>query len=81
MKYYMLDNNDSFVYNISAYFQRLGQEVVVEHLESADITKIKKDEYSRIIISPGPGTVTVDNLFSIESYETVHHLVAEVKGI
>ncbi|WP_312650068.1 anthranilate synthase component II [Aminipila sp.] len=56
MKYYMIDNNDSFVYNLAAYFEKLGQEIIVENVDSADIAKINDKKYSGLIISPGPGT-------------------------
>lgn len=56
MKYYMIDNNDSFVYNLAAYFLKLGQDIIVENIDSAEITKINDKKYSGIIISPGPGT-------------------------
>ena len=56
MKYYILDNNDSFVYNLVAYFQKMGHEIVVENIENANILNFKKEEIKGIVISPGPGT-------------------------
>ncbi len=56
MKFYILDNHDSFVYNLAAYVQMHGADVVVETIDSADIATIDQHPYSGIIISPGPGT-------------------------
>ncbi|MCL1991289.1 MAG: aminodeoxychorismate/anthranilate synthase component II [Defluviitaleaceae bacterium] len=56
MKYYMLDNHDSFVYNLVAYFKALGHEVVVENVKEAHILNLKEAAIKGIIISPGPGT-------------------------
>lgn len=51
----MIDNNSSFVYNLAAYFEELGQEIIVGNVDSADIAKINDKKYSGIIIPPGPG--------------------------
>ena len=55
MKFYMLDNYDSFVYNLAAYFQEEGQDVIVETPDIADFSKIERESCKGIIISPGPG--------------------------
>ena len=51
----MIDNNDSFVYNLASYFEKLGQDVQVENIDSININKINVNEFNGIIISPGPG--------------------------
>lgn len=53
--YLMIDNYDSFVYNLTAYFRELGQEILV--VKSSDITLdfIEKLQPDGIVISPGPG--------------------------
>lgn len=56
MKYYMIDNNDSFVYNLAAYFEALGHEIIVENIENIDVNNLNIDNFNGIIISPGPGT-------------------------
>lgn len=53
--YFMLDNYDSFVYNLSAYFQELGQEISVKRADRVDIKRIEEIKPEGIIISPGPG--------------------------
>jgi anthranilate synthase component 2 len=52
----MIDNYDSFTYNIVQYFGELGQEVEVYRNDKITLSEIeaKKPEY--LVISPGPGT-------------------------
>lgn len=56
MKYYMVDNNDSFVYNLAAYFEELGHDIVVENINNINYHDIDIKSLKGIIISPGPGT-------------------------
>lgn len=56
MMFIMIDNYDSFVYNLSAYFQELGQDIKVIRNDKVTINELKKiEDLSGIIISPGPG--------------------------
>ena len=50
----MIDNYDSFVYNLVRYFEELGEEIVVYRNDSITISDIKKLNPDGIIISPGP---------------------------
>ena len=50
----MIDNYDSFTYNLVQYIGELGYEVVVARNDAITIEKIKRIEPSKIIISPGP---------------------------
>jgi len=55
----MIDNYDSFTYNIVQYFYDLGQEVVVKRNDEITIEDIKNMEgINAIVISPGPCTPT-----------------------
>ncbi len=56
MKILILDNYDSFVYNIAQYVGDLGAEFLVLRNDEIDIEGIRKMGLSGIIISPGPGT-------------------------
>ena len=52
----MIDNYDSFTYNLVQYLGELKQEIVVHRNDKIAIDKIKKLNPDHIIISPGPGT-------------------------
>lgn len=52
----MIDNYDSFVYNLSRYCVELNQEVEVIRNDKLSIDQISTDHYQGIIISPGPCT-------------------------
>jgi anthranilate synthase component 2 len=52
----MIDNYDSFTYNLVQYFGELGQEVQVVRNDAIDVAGIEKLAPSHIVISPGPGT-------------------------
>ncbi|MFT3806994.1 anthranilate synthase component II [Arenimonas sp.] len=52
----MIDNYDSFTYNLVQYFGELGQEVKVVRNDAMTVEQIAALEPSRIVISPGPCT-------------------------
>ena len=52
----MLDNYDSFTFNLVQYLQTLGAEVRVERNDALTVDEIEKLAPSRIVISPGPCT-------------------------
>lgn len=52
----MIDNYDSFTYNIVQYFGELGEDVVVRHNDAIGLAEIENLKPDRIVISPGPGT-------------------------
>jgi len=51
----LLDNKDSFVWNLAQAFQTLGQEVSVLRSEQIDIDTLDRNPPSALIVSPGPG--------------------------
>jgi len=51
----MIDNYDSFTYNLVQYFGELGQDIKVCRNDKITLEKIKRLKPSRIVISPGPG--------------------------
>lgn len=53
--FYMVDNYDSFVYNLSAYLQEAGQEVLVRRADQVSVSEIYSLRPDGIILSPGPG--------------------------
>ena len=50
----LLDNYDSFVYNLDRYLQRLGQRTLVIRSDSISADGISRLDVSAIVISPGP---------------------------
>ncbi|MBI5587487.1 MAG: aminodeoxychorismate/anthranilate synthase component II [Deltaproteobacteria bacterium] len=50
----MIDNYDSFTFNLVQYFQELGEEVVVYRNDAITVAGIEKLRPGRIVISPGP---------------------------
>ena len=52
----MIDNYDSFTYNLVQYFYQLGQEVEVYRNDLISLDDIEKKSPEYIVISPGPCT-------------------------
>lgn len=52
----MLDNYDSFTYNLVQYFQELGEEVRVFRNDCISVEEIARLKPRRLVISPGPCT-------------------------
>ncbi|MCG9708453.1 aminodeoxychorismate/anthranilate synthase component II [Pseudoalteromonas sp. Isolate3] len=50
----MIDNYDSFTYNLVQYFQRLDQDVLVKRNDEISIAEIKQLNPEHIVLSPGP---------------------------
>jgi anthranilate synthase/phosphoribosyltransferase len=51
----VIDNFDSFTWNIVQYLQKLGQEVVVKRNNEITLEEMARLEPRQLIISPGPG--------------------------
>jgi anthranilate synthase/aminodeoxychorismate synthase-like glutamine amidotransferase len=63
----MIDNYDSFTYNLVQYLGQLGEEVVVYRNDEITIDEIEKLGPQTIFLSPGPGSpeeagITVDTI-------------------
>jgi anthranilate synthase/aminodeoxychorismate synthase-like glutamine amidotransferase len=52
----VIDNYDSFTYNLVQYFGELGAEQVVKRNDEVTVEQITEMKPDRIVISPGPGT-------------------------
>src|SRR2546427_493773 len=50
----LIDNYDSFVYNLARYVSEIGHDRIVVRNDTIDLTEIKKINPDHIIISPGP---------------------------
>lgn len=52
----MIDNYDSFTWNLVQYFQQLGQQVLVRRNDDISLQDIDELAPDYLVISPGPGT-------------------------
>ncbi|NIQ88695.1 MAG: anthranilate/aminodeoxychorismate synthase component II, partial [Deltaproteobacteria bacterium] len=52
----MIDNYDSFTYNLVQYLGVLGSAVEVHRNDKITLDEIESMKPERIVISPGPGT-------------------------
>ena len=55
MKILLIDNYDSFTYNLYHYTSSLNFKVDVVRNDKIEFKKINSKKYKKIIISPGPG--------------------------
>ncbi|AIS53108.1 aminodeoxychorismate synthase component 2 [Thermoanaerobacter kivui] len=58
----IVDNYDSFTYNLYNYFLRLKEDTIVKNRDEVDIDFIKSLNPSHIVLSPGPGRPTDDKI-------------------
>ena len=56
MKVLVVDNYDSFTYNLVQYLGELGAEVEAVRNDKADVEGLLGRRADRLVISPGPGT-------------------------
>jgi anthranilate synthase/aminodeoxychorismate synthase-like glutamine amidotransferase len=52
----LIDNYDSFVYNLARYFERLGQETQVVRNDAIDVAGVRRRRPGALVLSPGPCT-------------------------
>ena len=74
---FVLDNYDSFTYNLVQYLGELGQEVLVRRNDEISPAEIEALHPDRILISPGPCTptdagITVDLIRHFAAFDTAH---------
>ena len=65
MKFLIIDNYDSFVYNLAQRLGELGVSSDVIRNAKITISQIKEKNYDAIVISPGPGTPEDKRYFGI----------------
>ena len=87
----VIDNYDSFTYNLVQYFGELGADPVVRRNDAITPPEVKQLRPDRIVISPGPGTPSEAGI-SMEVIRTMakttpilgvclgHQCIAEVYG-
>ena len=52
---FILDNYDSFTYNLAQYFQMLGEDVVVKRNDEVTPEEVLNSGLKGLVLSPGPG--------------------------
>ena len=65
MKVLVIDNYDSFVYNLVQYIGELGGDPVVYRNDQIDLEQAMRLDPERIVISPGPGTPEDPHYFGV----------------
>jgi len=70
----MIDNYDSFTYNLVQYIGELGEEVVVHRNDKITIEEIEALKPERIVISPGPCTPNEAGI----SVEVIKHFAGKL---
>ena len=65
MRVLILDNYDSFVYNIAQYAGEIADEVIVKRNDEVNLSKVVKLSPDKIVISPGPGTPADPRYFGV----------------
>ena len=65
MKFLIIDNYDSFVYNIAQYLGELGITCDVIRNDKITVKEVNNNNYDAIVISPGPGTPEDEKYFGI----------------
>ncbi len=70
----MIDNYDSFTYNLVQYFMELGQEVVVHRNDKITLGEIEKLSPRQLVISPGPCSPAEAGI----SVEAIKHFAGKI---
>ena len=88
----LIDNYDSFVFNLARYLQELGVETVVRRNDAITLNEIQELAPSAIVISPGPCTPTESGIsleLIQEFYSSIpmlgvclgHQALAQARGV
>ena len=70
----MIDNYDSFTYNLVQYFGELGEDIEVFRNDKISIPEIEKLNPEVLVISPGPGTPQDAGI----SIDVIQHFAGEI---
>ena len=70
----VIDNYDSFVYNLVQYLGELGAEPIVHRSDAMDLAGLRAESPDAVLISPGPGTPAEAGL----SNEVIRSFAGEV---
>lgn len=70
----LIDNYDSFTYNLCQYLRMLGREVVVRRNDEISVAEVERLNPSLIVISPGPGSFG-DTGVCVEILDAFHRTI------
>ncbi|MBS4197476.1 aminodeoxychorismate/anthranilate synthase component II [Lederbergia citri] len=70
----MIDNYDSFTYNLVQYLGELGEEIVVKRNDEISIEEIEQLQPNYLVISPGPCTPNEAGI----SLKAIAHFAGEI---
>jgi anthranilate synthase/aminodeoxychorismate synthase-like glutamine amidotransferase len=71
---FVLDNYDSFTYNLVQYIGELGEKVEVRRNDQVTVSEVEKMRPERIVVSPGPCTPAEAGI----SIELIRHFAGKV---
>src|SRR5437016_8911942 len=71
---FVLDNYDSFTYNLVQYLGELGAEVVVRRNDEVTVSEVEAMHPERIVVSPGPCTPQEAGI----SIDVIRHFAGKV---
>ena len=77
MKVLVIDNYDSFVYNLVQYVGELGAETLVYRNDEITLKRAMNLKPERIVISPGPGTPEYTRYFGVCS-SIIRHMSCKI---
>tara|TARA_X000001036_G_C20659516_1_gene798363 strand:+ start:607 stop:1194 length:588 start_codon:yes stop_codon:yes gene_type:complete len=79
-KIFIIDNYDSFTYNLVHYFHELNCKTIVKRNDEFNINEVKN--YNHIVLSPGPGIPEEAGLMksTIEKYKSTHKILGVCLG-
>ena len=79
-KIFVIDNYDSFTYNLVHYLEELGAKVTVKRNDQFELSEIENYEY--LLLSPGPGVPDEAGLLkaSIERYSATKKILGVCLG-
>jgi anthranilate synthase component 2 len=85
MNVLLIDNFDSFTYNLYQYLGELADEVTVVRNNEVPLERIRAGDFSHIVISPGPGDPTDPEYFGaasqvIKEFHTIYPLLGICLG-
>jgi anthranilate synthase component 2 len=80
LKVLVIDNYDSFVYNLVQYIGELGGETIVYRNDQITLRQAMKLKPDRIVISPGPGTPEETRYFGVCS-AILQHMSREISTL